>query len=138
MNPEVYQEAIRLIAFPYLKNVLLKSSPSKSKIIHLLQEVWGMPQPQTVCLSFLSFKTQAHRFPSGYFDMLTRLETVVDHIYANNMLGRWRSFMQLSKQTLLHHIEDSEADEGFEMLAYFSAMIGVAGDAMVKDVLLGA
>ena len=98
---------MELIAFPYIKNVLLKRGRSAPKLAYILDEICKMPQPPNECLSYLHHKTQIGVFPVMYCESLRDMDRLSDEIAGNDMVGRWRSFSRMSNDSLLGRIENT-------------------------------
>lgn len=48
--------AVKLIALPYLKNVLLKNGNNRIRLLSVIDEISKMAQSFSSCLSFLRIK----------------------------------------------------------------------------------
>jgi hypothetical protein len=58
--------AIKMIAIPYLKNVILKNSQNRGKILIIIDQISKIPQNYNSCLTYLKAKIVEGLFPKVY------------------------------------------------------------------------
>ena len=99
--PSLMYTAIKMIAIPYLKNVVLNNSKNRNKILSMIDKISKIPQHPSSCLSYLRAKISEGFFPKVYLSSLKEINVVSEEIERNEMLERWINFNKLANGSLL-------------------------------------
>jgi|688.fasta_scaffold2439938_1 hypothetical protein len=78
--------AVKLIALPYLKNVLLKNGKNRLRLLSVIDEISKMAQSFSSCLSYLRIKINEGSFPKNYLHFLKEIEAILEEIEKNQMI----------------------------------------------------
>lgn len=85
-----------MIAIPYLKNVILKNSHNRGKILLIIDQISKTPQSYLSCLGYLKAKIVEGLFPKVYLHCLKDIDSVIEEIEKNGMVERWINFNKLA------------------------------------------
>ena len=135
-NPELLKAAVRLVALPYLKHVILKQGAGRARLLHIVEEVAKITQTEQACLAYLRTRMREGAFPRNYLAFLKEAEAVVREIETNQMLLRWQTFNRMSNETLLEKIGNSQINRGFELLASLTAILSLLGKDVLEELFL--
>ncbi len=123
---------IKMIAIPYLKNVVLNNSSNRNKILLIIDKISKIPQHPSSCLSYLRAKISEGVFPRLYLNCLKEIDAVIEEIERNEMLERWINFNKLANDSLLEKISTSQVYRGFEFLANLTALLHLLGEEVQR------
>lgn len=70
--------SIKMITIPYLKNVILRNSKNKAKLLAIIEEVSKIKQSTQSCQAYIKAKIREGVFPKSYLHYLKDIDAVVD------------------------------------------------------------
>jgi hypothetical protein len=135
-NPRSFVTAVKMVAVPYLKHVLLQHNKSQDRLMALLESLSKIKQAPGESLSFLQYKTQEGEFPRNFMKYLKEIDGIIAEIDENQMMVRWISFNNMANQTLLSKIGNSQINRGFELLAYLTALFNLLSGEIIQDMFI--
>jgi len=128
--------SIKMIAIPYLKNVILQKGKSKVKLLSIIEEISKIQQSPSSSLDYLKVKIAEGTFPKNYLNCLRDIDSVIDEIVGNQMLDRWKSFNRIASSSLLDKIGNSQINRGFEFLAIMTAIFNLLGREVLEELFI--
>lgn len=126
-HPNLMVQSIKMITIPYLKNVILRNSKNKNRIMSIIDEISKIKQSPSSCQAYIKAKISEGTFPKSYLHCLKEIDSVIDEISANQMIERWKSFNNLANQSILDKIGNSQINRGFDFLANMTALFNLLG-----------
>lgn len=84
--PNLMTNCIRLIAVSNLKNVLLRNSKNRGKLLSIIESISKITQSSHSCINFIKAKMGEGAFPRNYQQCLKDIDLVIEELEQNQML----------------------------------------------------
>lgn len=134
--PSLMNQSIKMITIPYLKNVILRNSKNKVRLLSIIEEISKIKQSPASYNAYIKAKISEGTFPKSYLHCLKEIDSVIDEILANQMIERWKSFNNLANQSILDKIGNSQINRGFDFLANMTALFNLLGQEVLEELFI--